>query len=672
MATIITRVTGATAKGSALTNAEMDQNFINLNEGLGDGTAVVNQSDIGTKPNQIPLNQMLGTMSTQDSDSVNIGGGKANLTEVTVNNIYNNTECTNVKPTLLLDFANSKVLDPRITFSRSGIPGSYYDGKTFALAEQNFWLYSQDADNAAWQKSNMAVAANAVMAPDGTMTADAIALGTAGTGASIGPVLLLPAGTFVMSIYAKAGTNTVFDFRYTAQGVASYGVTVDLGAGTIVNQVGSTSGETLTNVGGGWYRASFVFTLGSASIAGSSPYLRGNSASMSGSTMFIWGAQLEQRSAVSAYTPTTSAAITNYIPQLMIAAANQARFDHDPITGECKGLLVEESRANLAIYAEQFDNAAWTANNASILANCAIAPDGALTGDKLIGNATLNAHSVYRTQTLTAVAYTVSVFAKAGERSWLAINVTTSSDNFTWFNLAAGVVGAIGSGLTASIISVGNGWYRCSVTFTATAATWYTTFASATGNSVSSYINDGYSGLYIWGAQLEAGSFATSYIPTTSAQVTRSADTLVMSGVNFSSWYNRSEGTLYTESYKSPGTNNGIASINVNGAASVIGSQYSGANAESFIMVGGSVSCDFIIPSASGINKVAIAYATNNANGAANGVLSTLDTLVLLPASDTLQIGCLYNGTAMLNACIKRLIYFPKRLSDAEIKEMTV
>ena len=559
---------------------------------------------LGTNPNQTPTVGDLGSMAFQDENAVNIGGGLVQA-DLTGNSWNQNTDISTVQPSLRLDFDKMLALDPRITFGRSGVPGSYYDGKTFALAEQNFWLYSQDADNAAWQKSNMAVAANAVMAPDGTMTADAIALGTAGTGASIGPVLLLPAGTFVMSIYAKAGTNTVFDFRYTAQGVASYGVTVDLGAGTIVNQVGSTSGETLTNVGGGWYRASFVFTLGSASIAGSSPYLRGNSASVSGSTMFIWGAQLEQRSAVSAYTPTTSAAITNYIPQLMTAAANQARFDFDPITGECKGLLVEEQRANLAIYAEQFDNAAWNGGTSVVAPNVSVAPDGALTADML----TIDSVNNSRRQTITGLTvgatYTFSCYVKAA-----SINPATGIRLTTNNTVAWNAGGSAYAALTSQ-------WQRVSITWTQ--ATTTSAYLMPGAITVSGSNDDNcFGNVLIWGAQLEAGSFATSYIPTTSAQVTRSKDDPQITGTAFSQWFNPIEGTVVIELQKPQANTGGASQYLFNlagGSASTRIEQYNNVLFAELRADDGSNQVDlpsYTVTAANTLMKVALAYKTND------------------------------------------------------------
>ena len=111
------------------------------------------------------------------------------------------------------------------------------------------------------------------------------------------------------------------------------------------------------------------------------------------------------------------------------------------------------------------------------------------------------------------------------------------------FNLSTGTA----SGTGASIVSVGNGWYLCigTVTVNTTGSTGIN--FSINNGSTNSYTGDGYSGIYLWGAQLEAGAFPTSYIPTTSASVTRNADVASMTGTNFSSWYRQDAGCFYAE-----------------------------------------------------------------------------------------------------------------------------
>jgi hypothetical protein len=237
------------------------------------------------------------------------------------------------------------------------------------------------------------------------------------------------------------------------------------------------------------------------------------------------------------------------------AAANEARFDHNPVTGESLGLLIEEQRTNLLLRSAEFDNVSWGKNNATITANSIAAPDDTLTADKL--SATLNNSFALATHTVTINAanpYTVTVFAKAGEFSWLLLKQDSGSApgsayRSAWFNLSTGVIGTVESGLTASIQAFPNGWYRCSITYQLNGSGTSTVsphIASTDGSNLVSGAN-GSKGIYIWGAQLEAGAFPTSYIPTTTAAVTRSADVASITGANFSSWYNQSAGTIFMD-----------------------------------------------------------------------------------------------------------------------------
>lgn len=221
------------------------------------------------------------------------------------------------------------------------------------------------------------------------------------------------------------------------------------------------------------------------------------------------------------------------------APVNTPRFNHDPVTGEFKGMLVEDSRTNLLTYSEQFDNGAWSVYNCSITPDTVISPDGTLTADTFVYGAI--AAGVYRTVSQTGT-YTASVYGKFNTLKWLSLSsVYTTPAASAFFDLQTGTVGNT-AGCTANITSVGNGWYRCSITYTTTSA------ASARFSVYGTDTNGGNSGVagtsfYIWGAQLEAGSTLTSYIPTTSAAVTRQADQLSISKAT-TSWFNSTSGTL--------------------------------------------------------------------------------------------------------------------------------
>lgn len=199
---------------------------------------------------------------------------------------------------------------------------------------------------------------------------------------------------------------------------------------------------------------------------------------------------------------------------LRIAAANRPRFDHDPITLESRGLLVEQSATNLLDYSEQFDNAAWTKDNSTVTANAAVAPSGATTADAIVWASATNPEVRSTAKTIQAGSpITLSVYAKANTKSSLSLIAFNDGSNYVEiiFNLATGAVssqsvtGTRYTSVATSITDVGDGWFRCALsantnTLTSMAAWIRANTAAASGDSI-----------FIWGAQLETDSTATTY-----------------------------------------------------------------------------------------------------------------------------------------------------------------
>jgi hypothetical protein len=359
-----------------------------------------------------------------------------------------------------------------------------------------------------------------------------------------------------------------------------------------------------------------------------------------------------------------------------------ARFDHNPTTFESLGLLIEEQRTNLLTYSEQFDNASWTKGDSSITANTVVAPNGTLTGDKLVENTSNANHIVAQSFSfVSGTTYTLSVYAKAAERTLarLSLPSAVTTDAIAAFNLATGAVSSTGTGVTSALVtSVGGGWFRCSITVTAT--------NSATGNVTvwllnpsSPYTGDGYSGIYIWGAQLEAGAFPTSYVATVASQVTRVADAASMTGTNFSSWYNQAEGTLYAEHQKFGTTTfQRVAGMSDGGFDNRIAIGYgSGSpnNLLTIVSVGAVTQAQLTLvsPSATNINyKAALAYAVNDFASVANAGTVQTDTSGTIPVVSRLNIGVGDNTSANpLNGHIRKLSYYPIRCTNAQLQALT-
>jgi hypothetical protein len=392
---------------------------------------------------------------------------------------------------------------------------------------------------------------------------------------------------------------------------------------------------------------------------------------------------------VTSYTPSTQSLVCNMTTVSGTGTFTSwrigyrgPRFDHDPVTLACKGLLIEEGRKNLFSRSEDFDDVYWTKLRVSVpTPNTAISPSGSLNADKLVEDASNNTHMVYRIlNTGSLAAHTFSVFAKADGRNFVYLDC---GDGFplnsnAYFNLSNGTLGTIGANATATITAFGNGWYRCSITATPTSTAtngFYIQIASANGTRF--YQGDGASGIFIWGVQLEAGSFATSYIPTVASSVVRSADVCSISGANFTSFYNQSEGTIIASAFIDAlaGNNRGIYGINNNtashGFVTLYNAASSGVISQSRNTASTTLSPTFT--NSSGVNFTrALAYYLGGCSIATNGsavtdTAATISTQTML----TLQIGNMLAGSFQGTCHIPSIRYYRKRLSNAKLQALT-
>ena len=177
---------------------------------------------------------------------------------------------------------------------------------------------------------------------------------------------------------------------------------------------------------------------------------------------------------------------------------------------------------NLFSYTEDFNNSYWNRSAITITANSTTAPNGTLTADSIVENTANTDHylGVFNGLTLTAAPYTLSVYLKKAGRDWFSLGLYNGTDSkYAWFNLNTGAIGTIQSGITASIESVGNGWYRCSITRTmAAVSTNYIGIVPTIADGGGAYLGNGTTSTYVWGAQIELGSTATTYQPIATTQ----------------------------------------------------------------------------------------------------------------------------------------------------------
>jgi hypothetical protein len=561
-------------------------------------------------------------------------------------------------------------------------------------AEENLLLQSQTLDNASWGNAAAAIVrtANTAVAPDGTTTADSWdGDGTAAVHYSGQLFTFISTAVYRFSIYAKPdGVNFIQLFTVGGTGYANFDITA--GAGVVGTAAAPFSDLTIQDVGSGWYRCTCLITNSAnnniyISLSNSSTATRAATSFATSDGVYLWGAQLEQRSFATAYTATTTQTITRYQRQLKTAAANEWPREFDPVTGECLGRSVWESRTNLLQRSEEFDNAYWTKSNTTISANQVIAPDGTLSADIATTTSTGDGISRALTGLVANGTYTVSVPIKVySGATWFRFvlfdSVSAANRVSGWFNATTGVVGSAtnggtGTGATVRVVAFGNGFYDFilsgAVNNSVTALTFQMSTATAdlstTGVSGVSYIP--------WGAQLEAGAFASPYIPTVAAQVTRVADSAAMTGTNFSSWFNPSEGTLFADA-----TSIGLLSAapiafeigdgTVNNK--IVTGQFVSGAVRTMNVQAGNVTQVQLANTATPTNptKAAGSYKFNDFAGSVNGGTVLTDTVGLVPVVDRAQIGNNASVSAQhLNGYIKRLTYYPQALTSANLQAIT-
>jgi hypothetical protein len=380
------------------------------------------------------------------------------------------------------------------------------------------------------------------------------------------------------------------------------------------------------------------------------------------------------------------------------AAINTARFDHDPVTLACKGLLIEEQRTNLSLYSEALVlNTGWTGLITSTVSGTG--PNGGVAYE--LAESTLNVLQTFAntggvgstgaTSITSGVTYTGSIFLKkiSGSVDWVQITLASAgfgASQYANINLSNGSIGN-SSGGTARVEAHANGWYRVSWTVVAGATTTTSLNVVIGGiqntngtNRIPIYIGSASNRFLAAMCQFEAGSFPTSYIPTTTAALTRSADVCSITGSDFSGFYNPVEGSFATSQifnvapvgqvvFDANDTTTlnrtrafRLATTGVTGYSNTVGGTQD-------VFISGSSSI-----SAGVVSKFASCMKANDFRIYFDSVLQGVDTVAAMQASPTtLTIGDASAGAprAILNGTIASIRYFKKRLSDAKLQSLT-
>ena len=665
------------------------------------------------------------------------------------------TEVTNdfptIRPTLDINFAGSKALDPRITYERNSV-ATYYDAKgVLRTAAANEPRIEHDPNTgeclgvlveeartndvkyssypSLWSDNlGVTVRRKAGLAPDGTFSAERATQNTATSLHALRQYGATPnSNTYRISCFLKYGGH-----RYVA-------ILCNINAGLygcfdLVD--GAASVGSITNIGNGWFYCQSINYTGSSvntlsiclttnfsssfnnhGVGGSGPVYTGDGVS----SVLIWGVQAEVGGFATSHIPTpatftsrsTTATYYDATGLLKSAASGAARtaayLPDEYAVMRPAGLVLEAAATNVTPESEVFTDTGsgtgvWTANATT-------APDGTTTADKWVPANGSTANSSRRQFTPTNATYTASVFVKKADLRYvmLAITQSTGSSYSVLFDLDATEFFQTNAyvkdnqdntptGISYSAQKFPNGWFRLSVTKAVTSGGGDTYFyygvtsdAAATFPFPSqiSHAGNGSAGTFFWGAQIEVGTYPTSYIKTdatagglsrtadtsTSTTQSRARDELLIEGSNFSSWFNENEGTFLLDS-DIIGTDNNDYLLHVNDGTETTNAvrlQYVTDSIHAKTSFNGTETYNVDTAQALSNTKLALAYAEDNINHATAGTAGTADTSALLPRTlKQLNFAEGPAGAGPSSAYFKRLTYYPERLGDTTLSSITL
>ena len=515
----------------------------------------------------------------------------------------------------------------------------------------NLITYSEDFSNSSYIKdSGVTIGTTNNVSPIGNNTATQIDVTDSGR-----IYKNVTSAEYRTSVYLKAGTFAYFKF---------VGQQVDLNLGTI----SSAYPADIEDVGNGWYRISisYVTSIRPWQIQ-AYPDDTYTTHTTSGN-YFVWGAMLNYGDTTKPYIKTTDRLD---IPRL------------DYTNSTTPTLLLEGQRTNLVTYSEQLDNAWWQKVNVTINSNNIVSPDGTQNADALVDDTTYGVHRV-NTSNINIVSgnsYSFSGFVKSGSVDFLHISPSSgqfSSDNTTVINMSNGTLVSKEHTGPVSIIDFGNGWYRFEITLTAISSSLYSKQYYNPSSSSTSPIYTGTNDIscYMWGLQVEQGSYPTSYIPTSGTSVTRVAD--VCEGAGDATIFNDSEGVLFTEiaALADDETSRGIT---IDGAGSnenriIIQYQPSFSNQIRAFLSNSdntNIQLTYVLSDITQYAKIAFKYKSGDLALWVNGVerVTSSDVLFLSNLNElSFDNG---RGESKFFGKCKQLIYFNEALTDEELTTLT-
>ena len=577
-------------------------------------------------------------------------------------------------PALYLPFALTGTLDPRVTFSRPSLATMYDSTGKLVYAPNQLFLQSADFSTASWLKVNCSVSGS------GNVT-----LGAGTLAKNIGQTVAANVANNVVSFDVLAGTHSTFQIIDTGDAEAYANFNAATGA---VGTKGTRTLSGVTSLGGGAYRLWAVFTAGALSRT-VRIYAVDSTSAAYGATTSSTGNFTLLGSASSAVTYETAPRSQDQV--ITTAAAYYGpRFDYNPATLVARGLLIEEARTNLLLRSADATVSPWSfdaSTGSGITLTGGLAPDGVTQFAVFNEGTSTSAHRVNQgVSSVAGTTYTISAYVKAGTSRYILLGTTSggiSIDTENWV-ITETIAGANTTTTNGALTSVGNGVYRATVSVAHTTDTTIffvvSTSVSATpGTMTPSFAGTSRTAIFTF-CQTEASSFATSYIPTAASTVARSADSATMTGTNFSSWYNQTQGTFVVGADTIISSGNGdliMAGTSGGFNPGSVGSFGGSAAISAYTRASSAYTANLSITGSPGVNtafKVAIAYKTDDVAGVTNGgavATATPPNAMPTTVNDLTIMGSALTGSKW-NGHIASLAYYNTRLPNATLQSLTL
>jgi len=560
-------------------------------------------------------------------------------------------------------------------------------------AKTNLILRSEEFDNAYWSKPLGVVTQNQTIAPDGLTTADKYVVNNGQ--ATNSPITrnvtstLAINTTYTLSLFVKKADYDTASIRLSTTETAITANFFNLASGTATN-------NQIQDYGNGWYRVWVTLTTAATVTNGSVQLIRDAQVRNGVAGIFIWGVQLEIGSSPSEYIQTIASQRTRFSGVTVdgTVTANIPRLDYYTSNGTpgCPGLLVEASGSNTLSGSVSLDTG-WTITADTTVTSGIVSPSESTNAT--LFQATNTASRVRQAATLTSGStYTFSCFGKFGAlSSGFSLNVfdenaaSYGSGVCQAFNLNEGTLGAsgtTGAGFTLQSVGMenyGSGWYRCRMTV----LMGYTPTTPRVGFRVGTQISNGRplsvaSGtVNAWGAQLETGSVATSYIPTTTAAVTRAADHISVSGA-VSGSIGQTEGTIYVE-VDVRNTSSGkrlflLSDGTTQNEIRVTSSAINAGDLQFAVRLAGTLILNAFSPTnvySNGIFKIAAIYKSTDYALYVNGLqVLTGNAAGNIPACNRVDIGSQLGTSNFFNDRIRAAALYTTRLTNADLMLLTM